>query len=106
GDPQLRDKGGTAFRLNGHALVFGELWYSINQGDDAPGLPGTYTLGAWYHSGRFADELYDTTGLPIANPASSGILRPHPNDFAIYGIVDQMVWKKPGTKQQGIGAFL
>jgi porin len=106
GDPQLRDKGGTAFRLNGHALVFGELWYSINQGDDAPGLPGTYKLGAWYHSGRFADELYDTTGLSLANPASSGTLRPHSNDFAIYGIVDQMVWKKPGTKQQGIGAFL
>jgi porin len=106
GDPQSRDQGGTAFRLNDHVLTFGELWYSTNQEDDAPGLPATYKLGAWYHSGHFADQLDDTTGLSLANPASSGIPRPHSTDFAVYGIVDQMVWKKPGSKQQGVGVFL
>jgi porin len=105
GDPQLRDQGGTAFRLNGHVLTFGELWYSTNQQDDAPGLPGTYKLGAWYHSGHFADQLDDTTGLSLANPASSGIPRQHSTDFAVYGIVDQMVWRKSGSKQ-GVGVFL
>jgi len=106
GDPQLRDKGGTAFRLNDHALVFGELWYSINQGDDATGLPGIYKFGAWYDSGHFADQLHDTTGLSLANPASTGVPRGHSTGFAVYGIVDQMVWQKPGTKNQGIGLFL
>jgi porin len=106
GDPQLRDKGGTAFRLNDHVLTFGEVWYSINQGDDAIDLPGTYKLGAWYDTSRFPDQLHDSNGLSLANPASNGIPRHHSNGFAVYGIIDQMVWKKPGTKDQGIGLFL
>jgi porin len=105
GDPQLRDKGGTAFRLNDHALVFSEIWYSINQNKSA-GLAGTYKLGAWYDSGHFADQLHDTMGLSLANPASNGMPREHSTGFAVYGIIDQMIWQKPGTKDQGIGAFL
>lgn len=105
GDPQLRDKGGIAFRLNAHALAFGELWYSPNQTDDAT-LPTTYKLGFWIDSAHFADQVYDTTGVPLANPASNGIPRSHSPDYAIYGIIDQMVWKKAGTKGQGIGVFL
>jgi porin len=106
GDPQLRDAGGTAFRLNDHALAFGELWYSINQGDRATGLPGTYKLGAWYDSGHFADQRYATDGLPLADPASTGIPLGRSTGFAVYGIVDQMVWQEPDTKGQGIGVFL
>ncbi|MDB5399323.1 MAG: Porin [Rhodopila sp.] len=106
GDPQLRDNGGTAFRLNDNALTFGELWYSTNQEDGASGLPATYKLGAWYHSGHFADQLVDTAGLSLASPSSTKIPRTHSSDFAVYGIIDQMVWKKPGSKNQGIGVFL
>ena len=106
GDPQLRDAGGTAFRLNDHVFAVGELWYSINQGDRATGLPGTYKLGAWYDSGHFADQRYATDGLPLADPASTGIPLGRSTGFAVYGIVDQMVWQEPDTKGQGIGVFL
>lgn len=106
GDPQLRDKGGTTFRLNDHALVFAELWYAVNQADDAPGLPATYKLGFWYDSSRFSDQVFDTAGVPLASPASNGIPRTRSGNYAIYGIVDQLVWRKPGMKDQGIGAFL
>ena len=106
GDPQERDASGTAFRLNGHSLSFAELWYSDNQGDNAVGLPATYKLGAWYSSARFADQFYDVSGLPLAAPSSSGIPRGHSGDFAIYGIIDQMIWRRSGTTDQGIGAFL
>jgi porin len=105
GDPQLRDRGGVAFRLNDHALSFAELWYSPKPQASA-GLPTTYKLGFWSESGHFADQLQDTMGLSLANPASNGIPRSHSPDFAIYGIVDQMIWKQPGTDQQGIGVFL
>jgi porin len=105
GDPQLRDKGGTAFRLNDHVLTFGELWYSVNQDDNADGLPGTYKLGAWYDTSHFPDQLHDASGLSLANPASNGVPRGHSTGFAVYGIIDQTVWKKPGTKDQGIGMF-
>ena len=65
GDPQLRDKGGTAFRLNGHALSFGELWYSINQGAEATGLPGTYKLGAWYELRTFRRSVIRHDGAVV-----------------------------------------
>jgi porin len=106
GDPQLRDKGGVAFRLNDHILAFSEVWFSIGQGDGAAGLPGTYKLGAWYHSGHFSDQLRDTTGQSLASQTSSGIPRSHSTGFAVYGIADQMVWKNPGTASQGVGVFL
>jgi porin len=106
GDPQLRDKGGIAFRLNDHALAFGELWYSPDPDAAGTGLPTTYKLGFWYDSGHFSDQVYDTNGLPLASPASNGIPRSYSPDYAVYGIVDQKVWKKPGSKQQGIGVFL
>ncbi|HEY1300453.1 MAG TPA: carbohydrate porin, partial [Stellaceae bacterium] len=105
GDPQLRDRHGTAFRLDGHALGFAELWY-------APGLltrygrPGTYKLGVWYASGPFADPLHDASGLSLANPASSGRAQLRAGDHGFYAVIDQMVWNKPNTEAQGVGLFL
>jgi porin len=106
GDPQLRDAGGTAFRLNDDALIFGELWYSINQDPNATGPPGTYKVGFWYSSSHFPNQRRDKAGLSLANPASTGIPSNHPGGGAAYGIVDQMVWKEPGSKDAGIGLFL
>jgi len=105
GDPQLLDRHGTAFRLDDHTLSFAELWY-------APGflakigLPATYKVGTWVATGPFADPLYDTAGLTLANPASSGVPFQHATDHAFYAVVDQTLWKKPGTDTQGISAFL
>jgi porin len=106
GDPQQRDKGGVAFRLSGHALSFGELWYSANQADDAPGLPGTYKLGFWHDSSTYGNNVFDTMGVPLASPASNGVALAHAGTWAAYGIVDQMIWQKPNAKGQGIGVFL
>ena len=106
GDPQQRDKGGTAFRLSGHALSFGELWYSANKADNATGLPGTYKLGFLYNSSSYANQVLDTTGTPLASPSSNGMPKSHAGTWALYGIVDQMIWQKPGAKGQGIGVFL
>jgi porin len=105
GDPQIRDRNGTAFRLNDHSLAFGEIWYSPEPGaSDA--LPTTYKLGTWYSSSHFADQRIDSAGGLLASPASTGRALQHTGDWAIYGIVDQMVWKRSGTEDQGIGVFL
>jgi porin len=106
GDPQLRDAGGTAFRLNDHALLFAELWYTRNKESDATGLPATYKVGAWYDSARFDDQLYAIDGLPLANPASGGVPRQHLHDFAVYGIVDQTVWRDHSNAAQSVALFL
>jgi len=106
GDPQLRDRTGTAFRLNDHALLFWEVWYSRNKAANAPGLPGTYKFGVWYDSARFADVLYDMNGLPLANPAGNGVPREHNGDHALYAIADQTVWQRGGTSAESVSAFL
>src|SRR5258708_31292892 len=100
GDPQLRDKGGLAFRLNDHVLAVTEIWYSINQEDGARGLPGTYKLGAWYSSAGFPSQTIDSACVPLPSPASSGIPRNHAGGFAVYGIVDQLIWRNPNNDKQ------
>ena len=104
GDPQLRDRHGTAFRLDDHTLSFAELWYSPSLLARLD-LPATYKFGMWIATGPFADQLTGTDGLSLANPASNGSPLQHASDYAIYAIVDQMVWKKPNTEAQGIGLF-
>ena len=105
GNPQIRDRNGTAFRLNDHALAFGEASYSPDP--KAPEeLPTTYKLGAWYASNHFADQRIDSAGGLLASPASTGQALQHTGDWALYGIIDQMVWRRDGTKDQGIGVFL
>jgi porin len=105
GDPQLRDRHGTAFELNNHALSFAEFWYSPALLSSQK-LPGTYKLGMWYATGSFADPLHDTDGLSLANPASNGIPLTHLGDYAVYAIINQTLWSKPNTEAQGIGVFL
>lgn len=103
GDPQIRDRNGTAFRVDGHTLSFAEIRYSPDP--EAPeALSTTYKLGAWYHSGRFDDRRFDSSGGLLASPSSSGIPRKLRGDFAVYGIVDQAVWRP--QEGNGIGLFL
>lgn len=106
GNPQDRDRSSTQFRVNDDAFLIAEITYLLNQEREARGLPGTYKLGMWYHSGRFADQRFDTVGRSLADPASSGIAGQHRGNFAIYVTMDQMLWRRQQGGDQGIGAFL
>jgi len=98
---------GTVFSFSGGAFFIGEMAYTPNQEKDAKGLPGAYKLGAWYHtSSRFGDQRFDTFGLSLADPLSSGMPREHAGNFAIYGVLDQMFYRVPGTEDQGLSGFL
>lgn len=103
GNPQQRDLHGTAFRLNDHTLWITELAYSPSLFGE---LPGVYKLGMWYATGEFGDQRQASDGLLLADPASSGIPRPHSGDYSFYAIANQMLWKKPNTEAQGVGVFL
>lgn len=105
GDPQLRDHSGTSFVLDQGVFVIGEVQYAINSGETAAGLPGTYKLGGWYNSNTFADQRYANDGLLLADPASNGVPLPHSNNYSLYAVADQMIWREPGSKDQGIGVF-
>ena len=101
GDPQKQNPSGTTFPMNGGALVIAEVQYSypslgsMVSADQSQSLSGTYKLGFWYDTENFADQEYDNTGLSLANPASTGIPMTHQGDYAIYAVMDQMIWNDP-----------
>ncbi len=99
-DGQLRGstRWGGNFNLRTGALVVGEIQYALNQpgnGDMATGagtggLPGTYKLGFWCDSAPFPSQQLDNTGVPLANPASTGIALMQWNNFSLYAVADQI----------------
>ena len=113
GDPQQANASGTNFNLHNGALFIAEVQYSVNQpvtGADGKtvqpdGLPGTYKLGAWYNSGSFADQQYDSAGLPLTSPASNGMALQHRGDYSIYALADQMVWRPSPDSARNVGVF-
>lgn len=105
-DPQERNENGTTFSTSGGTLLIAEAQFPVNQGKAASGLPGVYKLGGWYHTGSFNDLRFDNTGLSLESPSSTGIPRKHRGNYAVYAIADQMLWRRPGTEDQGLSAFL
>jgi porin len=111
GDPQELNAHGTNFNLHDSALFIGEVQYSLNPAPSDPaaakptGLPGTYKLGFWYDTQQFADQDFDTNGLSLANPASSGIAQSHRGDYSFYAVADQMIWRPSADSPQSIGVF-
>ena len=112
GDPQQLNAHGTRFNLHDGALFIGEVQYAIDQpaadASSAPsqGLPGTYKLGFWYNTNRFADPYYDNTGLSLANPASTGTPATHRGDYSLYAVADQMVWRSSRNNARTVGVFV
>jgi porin len=114
-DGQLRGSTlwGGNFNLRTGALVIGEIQYTMNQpgngdvvhGATASRLPGTYKLGFWYDSGPFPDQQFDNTGLSLADPASTGIALTQWNNFSIYGVADQMIWRPSEDSPRSVSVF-
>jgi porin len=106
GDPQRRDPSGLAFRMNGGAFVISEAAYRSSFDFGGGDVPSTLKLGAWFHSGDFANERFDDLGQSLASPRSTGIPVTLQHDFGTYFIADQVLWHEPGTQDCGIAAFL
>jgi porin len=104
---------GGNFNLRTGALFIAEVQYALNpppSGDATnagplPGLPGTYKLGVWYDTASFPSRQFDNAGVPLASPASNGIPQMLPNNFSIYALADQMVWRPDPKGSQSLGVF-
>lgn len=83
---------GTTFSFSGGAFWIGEAQYQVNQEKDAKGLAAAYKIGAWYHSGDFADQRYgvDAAGNTVPLAAAVNTLD-HEGNWGFYGLVDQMI---------------
>jgi len=100
-NPQVCNSDGLDFSLDSPALLMIEGRYKYNLTGQ---LPGTVKVGGWNHFGTFADERLDSDDLPIAATLNPG--RPIDGDWGIYGIIDQLIWRVPGSKDpKGVALF-
>jgi porin len=100
GDPQRCNDHGLDFELDDDPLLMAEGAYSYDLG----ALPGVIKVGGWNHFGTFEDQRVDVGGELIGITGNAG--RPLEHDWAIYGIIDQLIWRVPGSEEpQGVGIF-
>ena len=111
-DPQKANNRGTTFSLHGGTLSIAELQYGLNQpglaGADATsqrGLPGMYKIGAWYQNRKFSDTRFDSGGLSLASPGSSGRALQHAGNYSVYAVADQTVWGDSAGGPQAVNLF-
>ena len=114
-DSQLRGatRWGANVNLRTGALFIAEVQYALNQpangdldyGRRRTGLPGTYKLGVWFDTASFPDQRYDTSGLSLADPSSTGVPAMRPGNYSIYAVADQIVRRPDPGEARAIGVF-
>ena len=104
-DPQLRDHYGVNFRVNDPPLLLYEAQFQWNTKKGDPGLDGKLKLGGWRHFGSFSDQRLDTSGLSLADPASSGIAASFSGDYGLYGVFEQKLYRVGSDDDRGVGVF-
>lgn len=111
GDEQANALGGVEFRARDPAFVIAEGAYAYKLGGGDTGLPGTVKLGGFYHHARFDDQRFAVLAPGATSPLladsanSSGVPRRLRGDTGIYGVVDQLLYRAPGTEDGGLGVF-
>ena len=106
GDADGRNRYGLNFRLRDPALIIGEAQFRFNHGKDDTGLASTLKFGAWRHLGQFDDQRFANDGSLLADPAGSGIAAKRRNDFGVYGIIDQQIYRpQHGAPDSGVSVF-
>ncbi|CAA7613155.1 Carbohydrate-selective porin [Candidatus Terasakiella magnetica] len=106
GDAQKRNRSGVDIRVDQPPVWFGEVDFGVNQDKDAKGLPAMFKLGGWYYNGRATDQRYDLAGVSLGSNASSGNAKTYRGNWALYGVMDQMLWKTEGSVDGGLSMFL
>jgi porin len=99
GNPQVCDDDGLEFPLDSPPLVMAEGSYKYDQKDR---LPGTLKIGGWNQFGTLHEQPLGS-GVTVATTPNSVPIK---TGWAIYGIVDQLIWRVPNSKDpKGIGIF-
>jgi porin len=110
GSPDLSS---SYFRVNPNfdfsSLGYFELGYRLNQKKEDKGLPGNYKLGAYLHTGEFADNRDVLLGPDFLGAfALTTGTKTHSPNYGVYFLVDQMLYFEQGKEdpaQQGLAGF-
>lgn len=101
-NPQICNNHGTDFELDDDPLLMVEGAYNYELAGGR--LPGTIKIGGWNHFGEFEHQRVDVGGELIGVTGNAG--KPLDNDWALYVIVDQLIWRVPGSEDlHGVGMF-
>ena len=92
GDQATENRHGVDWRLGSEGmLAITEVAYKWNSEKESTGLPGVFKVGGFFQSGESHEAFPD--------PQSRG-------DDGGYLVVDQQLWRKPGSEDQGLSGFL
>jgi porin len=100
GDPQTRDNHGLAFRVNDPPWVIGQVHFDYHVDIGGSTLAGNVTPGGWYHFGDFDSQRFTADGFSLADPTGSGIPAKLRGNYGIYAVVEQALWRPPGTETE------
>lgn len=100
GDPQKCNSHELDFRVSDPPLVMTEVAY-----DHTVGLPGTIKLGGWRSFKTFDDQRFDTGGRSLADPSSNGEPRHYDENYGIYAVIYQMLYRVPEAPDKGVHVF-
>ncbi|MCC8975400.1 porin [Bradyrhizobium brasilense] len=104
-DPQLRNRYGINFRINDPPLTLYEAQFQWHAKKGDPSLAGKLKLGGWRHFGNFKDQRFDTSGLSLADPRTTGIPANFAGDYGLYAVFEQKLFRVGHDDERGIGVF-
>lgn len=100
--PDSCNRYGLDFPIDQPPLLIAEGAFKYGRG--AGQLPGTIKVGGYHNFGNFADKRFDANGVPTA--VSGQPARLLDGDYGIYAVIDQMIYRLPGTEDgRGIAVF-
>jgi porin len=103
-DPESRNRYGLNFRIKDPPFIIGEAQFHRNTKSNPDGRRGTIKLGGWYHAENFDNVMFGTDGLSLAS--GNGIPERMPGNWGVYGIIDQQIWRMPGSDEdKGVNVF-
>ena len=89
-----------SLRLSQGLAFAEELAYAPAKGVGSAGLPGHYKAGIYYNGATCRDLYADINGNSYA--ATKLDQKKHIGDYNVYIHADQMIYREPGTKDQGL----
>jgi porin len=100
-NPQICNNNGLDFEFDDPPLLMVEAAYQYNRSGR---LPGAVKVGGWNHFGDFVHQRFSSGGALIAVTGDPGM--PLNNNYGVYGIIDQLIWRLPGSEDRnGVALF-
>ena len=92
---------GTEFPVGDGVLSWAETAFTPHLQLGTKTLPGTYKVGGWYNSARVDNVTLVESGRTFTNPINQN----YRGQYALYGLLDQALWRESDTENQGLNSF-